>query len=234
MEEQTPEVQSQPVQSPAPVVPERKSSLPLIIILLVAILLVGIGGVYAGMQIGKKQVTPNQIISQPPILPTTIPTSIPTQLPEITSAPTPDATTNWKTYTNTEYGFSVKIPLEWGSYSMKDFSFSKIISPEEQYLYLGPSGSTLRPPQSMQISVEKKDVLEGRAKTGMQEKNCSDETVGVGKEGVTARKTVCDWNRGPSFVIEKGDFVYTIDNVVTDSSKWSLFDQILSTFKFTN
>lgn len=37
----------------------------------------------------------------------------PTPTPAAVVTPTPDATANWKTYTNTEYGYSIKYPTDW-------------------------------------------------------------------------------------------------------------------------
>ncbi len=37
----------------------------------------------------------------------------PTPTPTKTATPTPDETANWKTYTNTRYGFEVKYPSDW-------------------------------------------------------------------------------------------------------------------------
>lgn len=86
--------------SQTPVAVGKKKVNPLtIVVLLIVILLVGVGGIYAGMQISKKQ-TPIPLVSQPTIIPTKFvqPTSV------------SDETANWKTYTNTKYGFEFMYP----------------------------------------------------------------------------------------------------------------------------
>jgi hypothetical protein len=95
------------------------------------------GLVFAGMQIGKRQ-TQSQLPAQPTPIPRAIATPtpvavvIPTQAVMVTPTPmlTPtfDPTTNWKTYTNTKYGYSIKYPLgaevkEFG-YPNKDMCFN--------------------------------------------------------------------------------------------------------------
>jgi len=70
----------------------KKSNPPKIILFVILGLLVAGGLVYAGMNIGKKQ-TPTVVV--PPVIEPT---------------PTPDPTADWKTYTNSEYGYSIKYP----------------------------------------------------------------------------------------------------------------------------
>ena len=73
---------------------KQKGFAPIIIIVLVAIVA---SGVYF---LGTKNILK---------LPTSF--SLPTISPSPT--PTPDPTANWKTYTNYEYGYSVKYPSDW-------------------------------------------------------------------------------------------------------------------------
>lgn len=121
MEEKIPENQANQVDlGQTPVTVEKNKVSPVtIVILLIVILLVGVGGVYAGMQISKKQ-TPVPLVSQSTIIPTsfvqptTILTSIPTQVVQPTIIPTSDATANWKVYTNKDFSFAIKYPPHWG------------------------------------------------------------------------------------------------------------------------
>jgi len=108
--EQIPEVpiQSQETIQPVsetPVLPKKKFNFKIIAILLIVILLIT-GGVYARMQIGKRQMAGGL---QPKATPTLIPQ--PTQIP--TLIPTPDETANWKIYTNSLLSYSVKYPQNW-------------------------------------------------------------------------------------------------------------------------
>lgn len=174
-------------------------------------------------QLNQNLSTPNQHPSPKSKLPTdTIPTS------------SANLTENWKTYENKKYGYSLKNPRDWGEYSMSDFSFSPTIS-ENQYLYLGPKESVKKPPQSMEIEVIEEKIYEQRKESGMQPESlkCSENEVRIGKNDILATKTFCQgWHRGPSFKIEKNNYVYLIDNVIENSSNWQTFDFILSTFKF--
>ncbi len=101
MTEQTQEI-TQPIEpiQQVPVESKKKSNLPAIVILLVVILLVGVGGVYAGMQISKKQT------------PVVMPTAPPPEVRPTETLPTPisDETASWKTYKNEEDGFEFKYP----------------------------------------------------------------------------------------------------------------------------
>lgn len=83
----------QPNIQPIPeIVPAKKFNPLLISALLTAILLIGLGGVYAGIMIGRKQ------------------SVVPTSTVEPTVAPVVDETTNWKTYRNEKLGFEFKYP----------------------------------------------------------------------------------------------------------------------------
>jgi hypothetical protein len=56
------------------------------------------GAVFGAYKLGQRQVQPPQ----------------PTPTPEV-ATPTPDPTADWKTYTNTEYGYSIKYPKDWNT-----------------------------------------------------------------------------------------------------------------------
>jgi hypothetical protein len=83
-------------------VEKKKSNVLKVLILIVVFLLVGIGGVYAGMQISKKQ-------TQIPLTPQT------TEAPIISPTLVPDETANWKTYRNDKYRFEFKFPDDWSA-----------------------------------------------------------------------------------------------------------------------
>jgi len=80
------------------------------------------GLVFAGYKLGQRRVAP--IVTPPTPIPTIVtPTSVfvlsPTPIPIATivatptstmATPTPDPTADWKTYTNTKYGYEIKYP----------------------------------------------------------------------------------------------------------------------------
>ncbi len=84
----------------------RKGFVNIVLIGMVATLL-AIGGYFV---LVKKS---EPIIQQPTSTPTQ--TETPISLKPIPKSPTPivDKTENWKTYTNTDYGFEIKIPSDW-------------------------------------------------------------------------------------------------------------------------
>lgn len=59
----------------------------------------------------------------------------PLVLPHPVASPTPDPTADWKTYTNTQYGFEVKIPQDWMVGQLNDTSSDQLtyfLSPERK------------------------------------------------------------------------------------------------------
>lgn len=71
------------------------------------------GLVFAGCKLRQRQVQPIPTVTPTPApkftpMPKISPTPVITATPGPT--PTPDPTANWKTYTNTKYGFSIKYP----------------------------------------------------------------------------------------------------------------------------
>ena len=48
------------------------------------------------------------------------PQPTPTPIVVVTPSPTPDVAANWKTYTNTKWGYSFKYPSQWGIYPSDD------------------------------------------------------------------------------------------------------------------
>lgn len=135
MEEQAPEISIQPQKPVQPVLensalPKKKFDLKVIVILLMVISLVA-GGVYAGMKIGKKQAGGN-------FPPESIIPSIPDQTicsteakicpdgssvgrvgpncefapcPQVTEIP--NETADWKTYINSQFAYSFRYPPDW-------------------------------------------------------------------------------------------------------------------------
>ena len=110
---------------PVPPQPPKKNKLMTVVLLLIVILLICGGLVYVGIILGKKNITPDSLLNKPKactqeaqvcpdgssvgrIGPNCEFAPCPNRVPSVTS--TPNETANWKTYMNTEYGFSFKYP----------------------------------------------------------------------------------------------------------------------------
>jgi len=114
MVENTTEVPSQtePITPPQPQIePQAKSQvLKYVLLGILGLFLLG-GTTYAGYWYGAKseKLPPKAdqpLVEKPQIL-------TPTETPAVTSTPTPNQMSNWKTYTNTKHGFSLSYPLGW-------------------------------------------------------------------------------------------------------------------------
>ena len=112
MEENISQQQSEAVQTPTNNTPNSiwKSKLLLISGRVLLIVLVGLGGFFLGKILSQPKTPPPSTISQLSPTSTSSPTP-PTQIP--TPTPTTDPIANWKAYTNTKYGYSIKYPADW-------------------------------------------------------------------------------------------------------------------------
>ncbi len=90
---------------------KQKGFAPIIILVGVLVIAVVVGGVYfLGKQATPKTSQSLQPTTQPTIQPTTVP---PILTPNVNSAPTgAEEAADWKTYTNTKYGFSFQYPSD--------------------------------------------------------------------------------------------------------------------------
>lgn len=102
--------------APQPAVQEKpqavltKSSLPLILLSVLGVVIVlGLiaGAYYLGTQKNAAIVSNGKTV-------VAIPTKTITSAPTVIATPTPDATVNWKTYTDASNGISIKYPEDWG------------------------------------------------------------------------------------------------------------------------
>lgn len=243
MEEKIQENQiNQPDLPRTPVTVEKKKVNPLtIVILLIAILLVGVGGVYAGMQISKKQ-TPTPLVSQPTVTPTAFvqPTIfVQSTIMPTSSVPTvtPNETVNWKTYKNEKYRFEIKYPVTW-LVNLIDNTVRFQTFPEPSPGYGGFPGGT----NDIQVSLSVKDnsgnlTLEkyfAQQSSGRLIKNKQSTVLG-NISGIMATYDG-EVNAGMPEIYS------IIDNSLIEGTVYSgsdvkekaisTFDQILSTFKF--
>ena len=160
----------------------------------------------------------------------------------------PDPTANWKTYTNTEYGYSLKFPqdgevTEGGSYAMGQFSKAEnttsiLYNQNDQEspkltmdnIQLQISVSKKEPDESLEAF--KKNFLMMQTKASVStDQVVPAETVRVG--GIEAVKGIQAGYLAADVILAiYNDQVYEIS---FEPAGWNeRKDQILSTFKFTN
>jgi len=214
---------SEPVLTPVQV-PELKTKFPVIYLVLSFLILVFLASTvflfYQNTQL-KNKLTSYQ--AQPIVSPT--PTTY--QSP----VPTADPTASWKTYKNNTYGFSFKIPENWTNYSMNDFS-SQPFTNTEELLYIGPKNTDTKPPQVMQISSYKINAYQEQEV--FPPANCTITDVLIGIDQTQAIHKICKGMESNGFItIKTSQFVFIIDELKGSATDYQLFDQILSTFKFT-
>lgn len=93
-------------------------------------ILVFAGGVFGAYRLGQRQVQPT-----------------PQPSPIVSPSPTPDITANWKTYTNTKYGYSIQYPDDWainrGPGNLSDAELSKQRDVDFYSLEATPPGTAM-------------------------------------------------------------------------------------------
>jgi len=228
-----PEAQPPPPQvPPSPVTPARKPYLLIIVISLIVILLIAFGA-SVGMQIGKKRV----VVEAPPV----IPTSIPTQIPEITNipaspdtsqgGPTPDATANWKSYTNTFFNYSYKYPNDWDAITAESSELRNL-----GWSFFGPDPNSNGGLGGVEIFPYSKTIDEY-----LNENEQHAEVKYLSKSGLTIngiKGVMVQYEGFPvsgyGFLFKKSGYVVNIQVGSRETKDVEVFNQILSTFKFTS
>lgn len=202
--------------SEVPVQSAKKSNLPKIVILLIVILLIVAGAVYAGVQIGKKQVAGG--ILQKITL---------TSVPQPTEVSAPDEMQNWKAYRDLTNKISFKYPSDWvidtdpqrqSSYIIplnnpKGFKFGLREEPQD---YGIPCVEEISKKQTLVDDVSAVETVSRNSSLGGCPKIVSEQ------EHITVKFSKNQKN----FLVEYSYDVNKIDD------ERNLFDQILSTFKF--
>ena len=227
MEQQNSESQTPPA-DPTPSIKNSsslKSKWPLLVILLLVLVLLPLGGYFLINEGSKNKPSP-----------TVSPT--PTQTVSLTASPTPtqaDETADWKTYTNTASGYSVKYP---------DDLYVRLICPDEELTLRTRQASDTKDEETFETCGRGgRFTIEVVTAASLTEPS-TDEFVEVTKEdiaiaGVPARKYIStrkptaegpipDWSEDIYF--EKGGKKHLIhfDKGVSDDIK----TKFLSTFKF--
>lgn len=191
--------------------------------LVVAVLV--LGGAYYLKKIQKPQPASSSYFPTPSIKPSTSPSSKPE------SATSAD-TSKWKTYTNTEYGFSLKYPNGWTT--REDLSYVK----SDYIIWFNAPD---KPNGAMLVSVY--DNKDGKYSidtihSDNSDKNISNHRIPITIDGIEGKRDrevpgLCGYD---SVFVNKNAKIYEISLFCGDTNNkyLSIFDQSLSTFKFTN
>lgn len=222
LSQQTPMVPTPPVQSPTPAIPPSPIN-PRVIILIVLIIIVALVlgvGVYT-LNSSKKQSTS----PQPSILPS--------------PKPTVDPTANWKTYTNSVLQFSIRYPSDWNIEEIENKTIILIKSPNVEYqepVNKVVKGAEIR----IQISPYN---YSGNISSLIQKPGTVPEadityisSILVEVSEIESVKTISTglYGKVVQYQIPKENKIYEIGIYTSDQTIQNTFDQILSTFKFTN
>lgn len=219
---------SQSVQSPPF---EAKKGFPkwiLIVLIVIFVLAVGAGAYFLGQQSVKNSPGKTQFMTQK-------------------SSPIPDATANWKTYTNSDFGFNLKYPTDWKVTT----AFNPTQSPNLKLnLGLTPESSqqnsTVTPiyvsqydnPDNLSISDWQTQYNKGKQLANNFYSPTDQETTVAGAKAYINPKGNCQPYACYQIIIMVKNNVFIFHNVNLPNEDYSnnqkIFDQILSTLKFTN
>lgn len=227
MTEQVPEIQEKPIQ-PEMVfeIPQNKNFFKIVLLVVLGLIVVA-GAVYAGIQIGKKQVAGGLSTKATPT-PIPQPTSIPTLIP------TPDETANWKTYENSDLSFQLKYPAD---LVLKE---KKVLDPVKLNFSIENDSLLINSSVYQMDILQLKDWVVEHGPNGKSGINYfpSAEKITSSTRGNYSTVEFDDYIPGQStlihsiaFSLNRKAYVFTL---VKSADSGKLFDQILSTFKFLN
>ena len=211
MVERIPEISEKQIEPEATLVCRKPCCQPKTILLVILGLVIVAGAVYAGIQISRKQIQ-QKVVAEPVLAPTTIP-----QETEVSSSP--DEIASWKIYTSEKNKYSFEYPQGWfvtkkqlhvGGESLdvaikSNFGDQFVILVQGEGFGMSPDEGTVINDTPVEI-----DGLKGV-------KNVSENLITVRVKKQDAWYLV-------SYQFEKQG----------ESDKSAVFDQILSTFKFTD
>lgn len=169
------------------------------------------------------------------------------------STPTTDATADWKTYTNSTYGYSIKYP---SNYSAKEWADTiktgAAAEPNKDLLSVIGFGSNSKLGDYEESITVTNDTLERRRTLACYELNTDRNEIQTTVAGIQAYKITCKDVAAPNdmapdaqrkggekninFVFQKGDYVYVISYIQSDLAKdtSNIFDDMVSAFQFTD
>jgi hypothetical protein len=170
-------------------------------------------------------------------------TKPPTKQPVSKPTPTPDPTADWKTYTNTKYGYSLKYPQKWDISALNDY----LENPNPQFPDAGAIQSICTGPNSCPFNINIfKDSLENKLSEFTKTLTNQDptfiiSTTDISNNGIAGKKIITKGSQpgtpGYHHLYAKNEYVYIIDATDIAGSKLSeeIYPQtlqILKSFKF--
>ena len=224
-------VQPSPQES-APVPPNKSISKLLISIVAIIIIFVGVGGYFLAT---NKTKTQQAIIT-------------PTPLPTEASAKAGDPTANWKTYTNSKYGFSFMYPSDkylddWGEGRLDlriDLNNKKEAGFPGELIFtidVIPAKSNLQDYMEQYVLKDPQYDLNDPNRPKLDVKNSN---IGNLPAYIVERKPIYEAPNINSYIayFQKGKYLYEVGlytgNVKELEDNKQVLDQILSTFRFAN
>lgn len=182
--------------------------------------------------------------------PTPVAISLPTQILMATDSGVVTGTANWKTYTNTKYGFSFKYPadLKVDQMSSSPYEQFKLVYMGEKQKVSGRTQTSIFDGYIFYISLRGSDPIDKVAQEtfNRSKQNCSDQTTWSaitdstidGKNSKTYEVLNCMTDYTENFVSSGGNTFAITQIYVGEDPEYRKYkevtNQILSTFKFTN
>ncbi len=148
---------------------------------------------------------------------------------------TPNKTTGWKTYKNKRYGYSIKYPIEW--LYAEEGQDRVGFAPTEEKLH--KPGSDISSPISVIIFTNSETIQNWKEDTDYYDFQHTVTTLGgleaFRRSGTNKENTKFPNWKWISVGAEKNGVLYIVAIYGLDSNPYQdIFDQMLSTFKFTD
>jgi hypothetical protein len=227
--------QQAPAQQPVNEIPHSKNRFKLILLITILLLIIGVGAYLLSANQSK-------FLSQ--FFQKLIPTSVPKS-----PTPAPNSTANWKTYVNKEYGFEIKFPQGWSvDEKIPMYKNSRIIQigTDDQYdqfyagLYIGISIN------SDNLSLDQWAENHTKPDSDISTVELMGDVI-LDKQPAKKFSSVSVADMNISITAIHNKYIYTISFPDIDSYKKNskpkpadllilktMFEQMLSTFKFTD
>jgi hypothetical protein len=181
-----------------------------IVIILLALILVAGGAYYFGTKNKTVQVP---VASSNPVV-----------------NPTADPKANWKTYSNSQFGFQLMYPTE------LTYLYDQLKQVGDNLLLQNFNGSKPRKEESSDFQMVlyvSNDTGLGLEKVVKNSENKIISNITIGGEKAIKGTSIQKYEEVPTVWVKHSGYLFTIQLSTPKTTNFSLFDQILSTFQFT-